>query len=113
MDSNTELFPELWLPITTMLGSFRVSLWSMLSNTDRISINFLVRCIKLLLSPPNSSLFSLESDGDDRVAATNAATAAASSGDRSFGDLGASWEPDPLLSLSLPDEPEENRFLRN
>ena len=53
--SNTELLPELWLPITTMLGSFNASLWSMLMSMDRISMSFLVRCMSPFCRPSPSS----------------------------------------------------------
>ena len=83
MDSSTELFPELWLPITTMLGSFNESLWSMLRSILLISISFLVRCIRPFWRASNPSLVpEEESDGADMVAATSAAMAASSSGDR-------------------------------
>ena len=101
MASSTELFPELWLPITTILGSLSASLWSMLSSILRISINFLVRCMSPFCCESISWLLELSdlafgSDGDDMVAATRAAIVAFSVGGRFF-ELPGSF---PLLSLS-------------
>ena len=41
---NTELFPELWLPVTMTPGGFEGSLRSVPDNIVRISINSRVRC---------------------------------------------------------------------
>jgi len=92
-----------------MLGSFRVSPWSILSNIDRISINLRVRCMSPFCR--RSELDRSESEGDDMVAATRAAIATSS----------PSGLPEDFLepaSFPLPpsaSEPSlaENRSLRN
>ena len=107
--SNTELFPELWLPITTILGSFRVSLWSILSNMVRISINLRVRCISPFCWGSERDLS--ESEGDDTVAPTRAAIIASSPS----GFLEDLFDPVSVLLLPLSSELSlaENKSLRN
>jgi len=95
--------------MTTILGSFRVSLWSILSNMVRISINLRVRCISPFCR--GSELSRSESKGDDMVVATRAAMAASSPSGLPEGLLDPA---SPLLSLS-PSEPSlvEKKSLRN
>lgn len=114
MASRTELFPELWLPMTTMLGNLSASLWSMLKSILRISINFFVKCIRpfLLASMSReleSSGFALESDGDDIVAARSAAMAASSVGGRFL----APPSSRPSCFSSLLPSLAANRSFRN
>ena len=99
MASSTELFPELWLPMTTMLGSLSASLWSMLMSMVRISMSFLVRCIKPFwrASPVSSSESrAYDSEAERDVAAIMAARAAASS------PSGRLLEDDPESSSLRP-----------
>lgn len=49
MASSTLLLPLLWLPMTTMLGSTRLSSWSMLSKSVRISMSRLVKAMRPLV----------------------------------------------------------------
>lgn len=90
--------------MTTILGSFRVSLWSMLSNMVRISISLRVRC----MSPScrRSGLDRSESEGDDMVVPRRIAMATSS----------PSGFPEVLLdpaSLLLPPSPLESSLAEN
>jgi hypothetical protein len=92
--SSTELFPLLWLPMTTMLGRRIASFLSMLSSMFRISIIVFVRFMNLLLSGsplPNMSSGDVAPVGAATAAPSNAASAASSGGGRP-----------PLLPPSLP-----------
>lgn len=86
-----------------MLGSLRASLWSILRSMLRISMSFRVRCMRPFWRPsdpfPFESSVAFESDGEDIVAATKAAIAASSLGDRF---LLPDPAPSSLLSLPLP-----------
>jgi hypothetical protein len=97
-----------------MLGNLSASLWSMLRSIVRISMSFLVRCISPFCRSSRvleSSDFALESDGEDIVAATRAAMAAASFGGPLFDPSGSP------LSLSLfpfsPPSLAANKSFRN
>ena len=95
--------------MTTILGSFKVSLWSILSNMVRISINLRVRCISPFCRRPGLDLS--ESEGDDMVVVRRVAIAISS----------PSGFPEDLLdpaSPSLRPSPPapslaEKRSLRN
>ena len=95
--------------MTTILGSFRVSLWSILSNMVRISINLRVRCISP--SCRRSGLTRSESEGDDMAVVKRVAMATSSP---------SGFPEDFLDPASLPLSPSplelslaENKSLRS
>ena len=92
MASSTLLFPELWLPTTTMLGSLRLSDWSIESRTCLISMSFLVSCIRFESSASSATTFVWLV----AVTAASAATAA--------GGAGGGTPPPPPPSLDDEDD---------